>query len=112
MSYAKGLLAEEIACAFLSAQGCAILARNFCCHYGEIDIIALKEGVLHFVEVKSRTRAEPLYAITPAKLGKIHQSIQVFLQENPMPYDFCIDALIIKGVLGRHTLEWLENIGF
>lgn len=112
MSRTKGLLAEELACQFLVAQGCALLERNFHCRFGEIDIIALKEGVLHFVEVKSAERSEPIYAITPSKLQKIQKSVQVYLQRTQTTLDFCIDALIIKGNLGDHTLEWIENIGF
>ena len=49
-----GVLGEELAEIMLLEKGYTILARNFRCRYGEIDIIAAKNGVLAFVEVKTR----------------------------------------------------------
>ncbi|WP_217619671.1 YraN family protein, partial [Helicobacter pylori] len=48
---AKGLKAEEEACEFLKTLGFEIMERNFLSKFVEIDIIALKKGVLHFIEV-------------------------------------------------------------
>ena len=53
MSRAKGNIAEEKACEFLYDNGFSILDRNFYSSFGEIDIIATKDDVLHFIEVKS-----------------------------------------------------------
>ena len=49
-----GTLGEELAEIMLQEKGYKILAKNFRCRYGEIDIIALKNKVLAFVEVKTR----------------------------------------------------------
>ena len=49
-----GTLGEELAGIMLQEKGYKILAKNFRCRYGEIDIIASKNGVLAFVEVKTR----------------------------------------------------------
>ena len=40
--------------AFLRARGCTIVARNFRCRAGEVDLVALDGPVLVFVEVRSR----------------------------------------------------------
>jgi len=48
----KGKKYEDIAINFLTRKGYDIIAKNFSCKMGEIDIIALRKGVLHFVEVK------------------------------------------------------------
>ncbi|WP_104751033.1 YraN family protein [Helicobacter salomonis] len=111
MSRHKGLQAENLACAYLRDHGYTIVARNFACRFGEIDIIALKEGVLHFVEVKSCQHGAPIHALTPTKLERITKTIQVYLQTytNSMPY--CVDAVLIQGTLQNYTIEWLENIG-
>ncbi|MGE4511988.1 MAG: YraN family protein, partial [Sulfurimonadaceae bacterium] len=53
MSRAKGNEAETLACTFLFDAGFSVLERNFYSRFGEIDIIAFKEDVLHFIEVKS-----------------------------------------------------------
>ncbi|WP_104708542.1 YraN family protein [Helicobacter ailurogastricus] len=109
---AQGQLAEDLACAYLQEQGCAIVCRNFCSPFGEIDIIALKDEVLHFIEVKSRTDGEPLEAITPRKLQKIQKTIALYFQENPSDLPFCIDALTLKGALPNCQIEWIQNMVF
>lgn len=49
----QGDEAEELAAQILSQRGYQILQRNYTCRGGELDIIAEKEGVLCFVEVRS-----------------------------------------------------------
>jgi putative endonuclease len=49
-----GLEGEDLACRHLEAQGYAILARNFRCRSGEVDVVARDGGVTVFVEVKHR----------------------------------------------------------
>ena len=48
-----GDLGENMACKFLVKRGFGIVEQNYSKKWGEIDIIAQKEGKLHFVEVKS-----------------------------------------------------------
>ncbi|GAA8352566.1 YraN family protein [Helicobacter pylori] len=105
---AKGLKAEEEACGFLKTLGFEIMERNFFSQFGEIDIIALKKGVLHFIEVKSGENFDPIYAITPSKLKKMIKTIRCYFSQKGPNSDFCIDALIVKN--GK--LELLENITF
>lgn len=45
---------ENAACEYLKKHGYEILARNYSCPLGEIDVIAGKDGVTVFVEVRSR----------------------------------------------------------
>lgn len=52
-----GALGEELAVEFLKGRGYCILARNYRCPYGEIDIIATKDRTVAFIEVKTRTSA-------------------------------------------------------
>lgn len=71
-----GALGEELAEAMLSEKGYKILARNFRCRYGEIDIIAARKGVLAFVEVKTRLSescGRGAESVTAAKRQKIRQ---------------------------------------
>ena len=92
-----GLEAESRACKWLINQGFEILERNFFARFGEIDIIAKKDKTLHFIEVKSSKKTNPIYAITPKKLEKIYKSIDVFFAQNPSECDFCVDGLIMCG---------------
>lgn len=52
-----GNYGEDIACAYLKKEGYEILERNFITKAGEIDIVAVAEGYLIFVEVKLRKSA-------------------------------------------------------
>lgn len=49
-----GKLGEDLAEILLMEKGYEILARNFTCPYGELDIIARNGDVIAFVEVKTR----------------------------------------------------------
>ncbi|WP_168236858.1 YraN family protein, partial [Campylobacter fetus] len=51
--YLFGFKGENMAAKYLVSQGFEILEKNFHSKFGEIDIIAKKDDVLHFVEVKS-----------------------------------------------------------
>ena len=52
-----GNLGERIAKIYLQINGYQILKCNFRCRFGEIDLIAKKEGTLHFIEVETRTHS-------------------------------------------------------
>lgn len=54
---------EDMACKYLEEKGYKIVARNFRSYNGEIDIIALEEDVLVFVEVKYRANKTYGYAV-------------------------------------------------
>lgn len=96
MSRAKGNLAEEKACDYLSSLGFRIIERNFTLRGGEIDIIAMKDDVLHFIEVKSCTSYDPLYNITPVKLQHIISTAQRFMQKKQLDLAFQVDAVSVQ----------------
>lgn len=103
----KGDIAEEKAVSFLKKQGFKIITQNyFAKKMGEIDIIATKNSVYHFVEVKSGTGFDPIYNLTPSKLQKIIKSSHLYLKQHSIERPFCIDAIIITD----KKLEFLENI--
>jgi putative endonuclease len=75
-----GARGEDLAAAELERQGMTILARNWRCLAGEIDIVATEAAngrqTLVFCEVKCRTGlgfGAPLEAITHAKVRKLRQ---------------------------------------
>jgi putative endonuclease len=106
MSRVLGNIAEDKACKFLQKNGFKIVDRNFYSKFGEIDIIALKNRVLHFIEVKSGKNFEPIYAITPTKIDRILKSINYYLLKNRVDFDYCVDAIVIK----QNSIEFIENI--
>ncbi len=106
MSRAIGNIAEDLACKFLIKNNYEIIDRNFYSKFGEIDIIALKDRVLHFIEVKSGKNFDPVYAITPKKIDKILKTVNYYILKKKINLEIVIDAIIIKG----NDIDLLENI--
>ncbi len=103
-----GDVSEDLATRFLEQEGYVVIERNYYARkLGEIDIIAQKDGVLHFIEVKSgRTDFEPVYNFSPAKLRKVVNSAHYYLKSKHLDLPFSIDALIIRG----DEVEFIENV--
>lgn len=74
---ARGALAEQVAARLLSLAGYRILARNFRCRAGELDIIALDNDVLVFVEVRMRSNDEHGHAAEMIRRRKQRRVIRV-----------------------------------
>lgn len=80
-----GDTAESAAAAFLHAQGYTVIARNWRTKACEIDIVARKKSVIHFVEVKYRrtnTQGGGLAAITPTKLKQMQRAARIWQQRH------------------------------
>lgn len=104
---AKGNIAEDKGCEYLRSRGFRIIDRNVYNRFGEIDIVALKGNVLHFVEVKSAlTYEQAVNNMSASKLQKLNRTIQTYLQKTKYSCDYCIDALIVVD----DTIEWIDNI--
>ena len=79
-----GERSEAAAADFLFAGGYRILARNFTAPGGEIDIVASREGVIAFVEVKARAEVESaLASITPGKRRRMSRAVAAWVSRNP-----------------------------
>jgi len=84
-SAVRGKKGEEQAAAALEASGMEIIAKNYRSKYGEIDIVALSEGTVVFIEVKawSAFGIEDLrYSLDGRKQRKIIKTAKFFLSEN------------------------------
>lgn len=95
MTARPGERGEDLACACLERAGLTVLARNFRCRLGEIDIVAQEGAVTVFVEVKERTSASHgrgLEAITRGKRLRLTRAAQLYasargLSESPLRFD-------------------------
>ena len=77
-----GASGERVAAGWLEARGYRIVARNWRCPYGELDLVAEHEGELVFVEVKTRRglgHGAPEEAVTPAKRRRLIAAAQSYL---------------------------------
>ncbi len=85
-----GQLGEDIATEILKAKGYYIIRRNFSCPYGEIDIIAIKDKIICFIEVKTRSTVQygsPGEAVDLKKQRHIKNGAKYFLSHYNRPYD-------------------------
>ena len=79
-----GRRAETLAAPVLRLKGFRILARRFACHAGEVDLIACRDDLLVFVEVKRRTTvAGALEAVGRHQQERIARAAAFFLQRQP-----------------------------
>jgi len=65
-------------------EGYEIIARNWRCPRGELDIVAWRDGVLAVCEVKARRNADfgdPFEAITPHKVLRLRRATAAFVAE-------------------------------
>lgn len=100
---ALGRYGEDLAAARLSDAGMAVLARNWRCHTGEIDIVARDGDVLVVCEVKTRRGigfGAPLEAVTPAKANRLARLALEFRRAHGLaPCPLRVDLV---GVLVSH----------
>jgi len=109
-----GALGEDLALAFLKKKRFKILAKNYRCRYGEIDIIARDRGnALSFIEVKTRasgSHGPPQEAVNRKKQAQICRVALEFIQRyklenHPARFDVVAVSLLPAG----HTIEHIEN---
>ena len=119
---------EDLACQYLEQLGYEIIKRNHCDRVGEIDIIAYKDYVIHFVEVKSVSREtqnnviyetlndfqyNPAEKVDRLKIRKIEKVAEKFLFENGLEeeaYQFDLIMVFIYDGGFRYKIEVIENI--
>ena len=82
-----GAWGESVARTYLAANRFDIVAQNWRCARGEIDVVALRDETWHFIEVKTRrgrTRGSPEEAITPRKARQLLPTALLFLSQHDL----------------------------
>ena len=103
---------ETRAAALLETSGLAIVARNWRCRAGELDIVAREPGAsggLVFVEVRSRASNSfggARASVTPAKQMRLARAAELFRQVTRSKHLPCrFDVVVIEG----GALEWIRD---
>lgn len=107
---AIGNIGEAIAAQFLARKGFTIIERNYLKPWGEIDIIAEKAGVVHFVEVKALSREntgevsremdhQPEDLVDIRKLRKVARTATLYMEAENDDREYQIDVV---GVIMSH----------
>ena len=94
-----GAWGERIAATHLEAAGYHIVARNWRCRQGEIDLVVRAGKMLVFVEVKTRRgrrMGAPEEALTPRKTRKLIQLAQLYLAEYDLDVAWRIDLVAVE----------------
>jgi putative endonuclease len=111
----RGNEAEELAARYLEAQGLLLLARNFRCRAGELDIVALDGPTLVIAEVRQRATTDfggAAASVTSAKQRKVVTATQVFLQRAPRLRHLAVrfDVIAIHGLpAGSPEIDWIRG---
>lgn len=101
---------EEAAASFLQKEGVRILARNFRCRMGEIDLIGRDRDCLVFVEVKyrrGRGSGSALESVNVRKQRTISRVAGYYLLKHQLPADIScrFDVVGIDG----NQIRWVKN---
>ncbi|HXF08660.1 MAG TPA: YraN family protein [Candidatus Acidoferrales bacterium] len=106
--------AEDHALAHLERQGLILVARNYACRGGEIDLIMRDGATLVFVEVRHRTRSEfgtPEETVGANKQHRLVLAARHYLARNPAfarsPMRF--DVVALSGPLIGAEFRWIRN---
>ena len=104
-----GQYGEDMAAQFCRKHNLKIIVRNYQCRFGEIDIIARRDDVLHFIEVKNRTHdlIPGRYAVNAGKQRHIRNCAQNYLVQHDLINDCLVSFDVIEITDGK--LEFLEN---
>lgn len=110
-----GEAGEEYCAKYLKKHGFKILDRNYRKPFGEIDIVAVKNNVLCFVEVKTRhykSLTQPYEAVDFRKRQRIINAAQAYLTEKDYRmfcrFDVC-EVITDKDTLKLLRLNYIEN---
>lgn len=112
MSTETGKQAEAAAAAHLAALGYEVCTQNWRTRWCEIDIVAQKDGIVYFVEVKYRRSAQwgtGLDYITPKKLRQMHFAAEFWIAQHYWPGDYCISTVEVAGPRFVVT-EWIADV--
>ena len=107
-----GHKAETAAKVYLEMRGFQIIEQNWRRPRCEIDIVALKDNVIHFVEVKYRAtddQGSGLDAITPTKLKQMQRAAWAWVDESKWRGEYMLSAIEVTGA-SFTILSFIENV--
>jgi putative endonuclease len=108
-----GSRGEDVAEDVYRRRGYRVVARNWRCRLGELDLVVERGGVLVFCEVKSRRQSVfggGFEAVTWRKRAKLRAVAEAFLQatgSRPQAIRFDVASVAVRGP--RSTIELFED---
>lgn len=111
-SFFIGRHKEQTAKQWLQQQGFEIIAENFLCKGGELDLVGTKNHHLIFFEVKYRKSSNyghPAEMVNHSKQRHIIHCSQYFLQKHPQYQNYSMQFDVLTFTAGQQTPDWIEN---
>jgi putative endonuclease len=108
----SGKQAEALAAQFLVRQGLQVLAQNFRCRGGEIDLVCRDRKALVFVEVRLRRNTNyggAAASITASKQARIILAARHYLSANAATESDCRFDCVLLDSLDENRIEWLRD---
>lgn len=108
----RGSLGEQIVADHLAVRGHRIVERNWRGQGGEIDLITLEDGILHFVEVKTRSGSGfggGWEAVPASKQRKLARAAEAYLLAAP-PHRGCVFSVaLVSGTGDGYAVEFIPD---
>ncbi|GJL71040.1 MAG: UPF0102 protein [Nitrosomonas sp.] len=107
----KGNDAEQLAASYLQRQQLILVKQNYCCRFGEIDLIMRENETLVFVEVRMRSSdvfGGAAASITAAKQKKLLRTARHYIAGSNAEPACRFDVVLLSGTNGR-DVEWIKN---
>ena len=110
----QGNEAEEHACSWLQARGLGLLARNWHCRHGELDLVMLDQQTVVFIEVRLRNQQHfggAVSSVTAAKQRRLMEAASLFLSDQPLwaAHPCRFDVLAMDRRNGCYNFNWIKN---
>ena len=118
----KGNIGENIACKFLEKEGFMVIGRNYLRKWGELDIIAQKDSMIHFFEVKSVSASDlsgsnihqPEDNVHGLKTKRLRRIVETYLDDKggglDREFQFHVLCIYMNAKTRTARVKWLKNI--
>ncbi|WP_006242112.1 YraN family protein [Mycolicibacterium tusciae] len=109
-----GALGERLAVEYLQSLGLRVLARNWRCRYGELDVIAADDAARTVVFVEVKTRTSDRYggveqAVTPEKVRRLRRLAGLWLARQDARWsEVRIDVIGVR--IGRRPIPEIIHL--
>lgn len=109
-----GQWGEEQAARYLEGRGCRVVATNWRCTAGEVDLVVQDGEWLAFVEVRTRrgrAYGTPEESITAAKLARMAAVAESYVYEEGWAGDWRLDVVAVRVRSGQAPgIEWYKSV--
>ena len=109
-----GVWGELYTARYLRDNGYKILTSNYVCRFGELDLVALKNGIICIVEVKTRNKNTPVNpgeAVDSNKRSRLESAAKSFLSATKMKSEvrFDVSEVLLDDDMKLFSINYIKN---